>query len=564
MSSTAFQNTRDLVGFLVRDGELLKSPVLVFAFVSSASRTAMIYLINEAAAMGGADLGLFGLLLAAVVVNLACQHFARVKGTVLVANLAKKLRRRVSDNILNADVSYFQQRDFGHVYSVLAGQSMEVAGATTRLVEMVQAILLLIFCLCYMIMQSWATVLASVVALGFGVSAFLLVEIPARRMMEDAQKARVAFFDTFNDMLRGYKELRLRPARRVDVSNRVDTVIEDTRVRMIAAERYFSYGQVAASAALAALLLALVTVIPLITEMTSVLILQLLALALFTSGPIEAVVSGLPGFARAGLALRQFTDVQEELTRNPETEAARSALAARPAFRSVELRGVTAVLTRQGGGAGAQAQDSFRLGPIDMSLHPGQSVFITGGNGMGKSTLLQLLTGLRHPDDGQILLDGQPVTRDTIGDYRGLFSAVFSEFYLFRHLYGLTEEERARLQHHIEELGLADGVSVIGDRFSSLSLSTGQMRRLALSIALAEQRPIIVLDEFAADQDPSRRAFFYDVLVPRLARAGKLVIAVTHDEQCFGKADRLIRMEDGKIVSDSLNASAEPPGSRAS
>ena len=171
---------------------------------------------------------------------------------------------------------------------------------------------------------------------------------------------------------------------------------------------------------------------------------------------------------------------------------------------------------------------------------------------MGKSTLLQILTGLRHADAGDILFNGKPVTRDNIGDYRGLFSAVFSEFYLFRHLYGLTHEERERLQVHIEELGLAEGVSIADDKFSSLSLSTGQMRRLALSIALAERRPIIVLDEFAADQDPMRRAFFYDVLVPRLSKAGHLVIAVTHDEHCFGKSDRLIRMEDGKIVTDTV------------
>ena len=71
-----------------------------------------------------------------------------------------------------------------------------------------------------------------------------------------------------------------------------------------------------------------------------------------------------------------------------------------------------------------------------------------------------------------------------------------------------------------------------------------------VAVALAESRPIIVLDEFAADQDPSNRAFFYDVLVPELAAGGQLVIAVTHDEHQFHKCDRLIKMEGGRIVSD--------------
>ena len=106
------------------------------------------------------------------------------------------------------------------------------------------------------------------------------------------------------------------------------------------------------------------------------------------------------------------------------------------------------------------------------------------------------------------------------------------------------------MERRIADLNLSDRVNMHEDRFSSLSLSAGQKRRLALSLALAEQRPIIVLDEFAADQDPANRAFFYDTLVPELAASGQLVIAITHDEHQFHKCDRLIRMEAGRLVQD--------------
>jgi putative ATP-binding cassette transporter len=142
-------------------------------------------------------------------------------------------------------------------------------------------------------------------------------------------------------------------------------------------------------------------------------------------------------------------------------------------------------------------------------------------------------------------------------EYRGLFSAVFSEFHLFAKLYGLEMAEREALIKRLEELHLRDRVRVDGDGFSTLALSTGQKRRLALAIALAEMRPVVVLDEFAADQDPVRRALFYDVLVPQMARAGQMVVAVTHDEHCFDKCDRLIRMEGSRIVSDT-----RPPATR--
>ncbi len=559
MSTSAFGKLRDLVVFLIHDGGLLRSPILLFAFGASASRTLMIFGVNTTAERGGAGPGLFALLCVAVAASLATAHLARVHGITLVENLNKKLRRRVADHILDADVSFFQSRDPGQVYSALTGHTVLVAGATTRLADMVQTVLLLVFCFGYMALQSWPSVIASFLAMSLGVAAFLLAESPARRLLKHANDARAQFYDSMNDLLRGYKELRLRQARRIDLSSRVDRVVEATRERTIAAERIFSLSELAASAALAVLLVSIVVAIPAVTGADSVVILQILTVVLFTFGPIEAVISGLPGFARASVAFEQMNELLGDLSQNPESEAVRRAQDTRPGFSKLEFRGVTATLRRPSQG-GTAAEDSFTLGPLDLTLRPGQSIFITGGNGMGKSTFMQILTGLRHADGGEILLDGVPVTRDTIGDYRGLFSAVFSEFYLFRQLYGLTEAEREKLQTHIEELGLAQGVSVTGEAFSSLALSTGQMRRLALSVALAEERPILVLDEFAADQDPARRAFFYDVLVPRLAAKGHLVIAVTHDEHCFGKSDRLIRMEDGKIVSDTLNRPAEAAG----
>ncbi len=556
MSQSAFGKLNDLIGFLVREGGFLKSPIVLYAFLASGSRTLMIYAVNQAAARGGADLPMLGLLLFAVVTSLITAHWARVTGIRLVEAINHLLRRRVADAVLNADVSFFQSREPGQVYSTLTGHTMMVSNTMTRLADMLQAVLLLIFCFGYMALESWPAVVASIVSLSLGVGAFLLAERPARTLLKRANDTRAEFYDAMNDLLRGYKELRLRQARRIDLWDRVDRVVDETRDRTIAAERIFSYSGIAASASLAVLLVSIVTLLPMVTDADSVVILQVLTVVLFTFGPIESVVSGLPGFARASVAFEQMNEVLAELDANPETEAVRAAQDSRPKFDTLEFRGITATLRRPSKAHGTKADDSFTLGPIDLVLKPGQSVFITGGNGMGKSTFMQILTGLRHADGGQILLDGEPVTRDSVGHYRGLFAAVFSEFYLFRQLYGLTEDERASLQHHIDELGLSQGVSIEGDAFSSLSLSTGQMRRLALSIALAEERPIIVLDEFAADQDPVRRAFFYDVLVPRLAKNGHLVIAVTHDEHCFDKCDRLIRMEDGKIVLDRQPAAA--------
>lgn len=554
MSNSAYQNTKELIGFLWRESDLRRSPVAFFVVASSLTRTGMIWAINETAERGLGDGLMVAFLLVMVVAMLATSHWARMSGHALVQSLTLKMRRTLNRQLLNADVTFFQNRDQGSVSAASREYIHEVASTALRLMEMVQALLLLIFCLIYMALQSFPSMVAAVIALVVGVASFLITEIPARHAVTAHNIANVGYFDKVNDLLRGFKELRLRRTRREDLARRVDVVVEDARARRMESERWFSYGQIGASGALSLLLVAIVILLPLTADVQPVEILQIVTLVLFSFAPIEATVSNLPSFVRATVCYQMILQVESNLRRSAEVAAPETFADNRPGFETIEFKGVTVTLSRPTQADGSTAVDTFTLGPIDLTLIPGQSVFITGGNGMGKSTLLQLLTGLRYPDSGQILLDGVPVTRENIADYRGTFSAVFSEFYLFRQIYGLSEAEREKLNVHIETLGLSKGVSIVDDAFASLSLSTGQMRRLALAVALSEERPILVLDEFAADQDPSRRRYFYDELVPQLARDGHCVVAVTHDEHCFEKCDRLIRMEDGRIVSDQVLA----------
>jgi len=549
VSDSVTTNTRDLVRYLLRESDLLRSPVFIFVVIASGARTSMIFLINETAERGSPDLLMFFALIGSAVAMLSASHWAKMSGVALVQRLNLKMRQQITNRILAADVSFFQNRPFGSIFHASTGHVGNVAATALRLVEISQAVLLLIFCLIYLALQMPISVVATVIAFLLGVAAFFLTEKPATRAVKASHEATIAFHDSVRDMLNGYKELRLRRARRDDLSDRTSSQIKQAQSLTIVAERHYSYGQISATAALAALLISVVAILPLFASTDSVTTLQILTLLLFSFGPIESMVGDLPLIARAGVSFQVFTELDEALAHNAEHPSSPEQIDHRVGFRSLELRDVTVRLTREVGGE-SDARDSFTLGPINLTLYPGQSVFITGGNGTGKSTLLHLLTGLQHADSGEILIDGQKVTRATVSDYRAVFAVVFSEFYMFRQLYGLTPEERSRLQINIEELGLAEGVSITGNQFANLALSTGQMRRLALSIALAEKRPIIVLDEFAADQDPVRRAFFYDILVPRLAGDGHCVVAVTHDEHCFGKADRLIRMENGKIVSD--------------
>jgi putative ATP-binding cassette transporter len=84
--------------------------------------------------------------------------------------------------------------------------------------------------------------------------------------------------------------------------------------------------------------------------------------------------------------------------------------------------------------------------------------------------------------------------------------------------------------------------------FSTLDLSQGQRKRLALVTAYLEDRPIYVFDEWAADQDPHYKEIFYKTLLPDLRERGKLVVVITHDDRYFHLGNQVIKLEDGRVV----------------
>ncbi|MGH6979924.1 MAG: ATP-binding cassette domain-containing protein, partial [Stellaceae bacterium] len=199
---------------------------------------------------------------------------------------------------------------------------------------------------------------------------------------------------------------------------------------------------------------------------------------------------------------------------------------------------------------GNQDNPGFRVGPFNVKFKAGETVFISGGNGSGKSTFMRLFTSLYWPRDGHVALDGEPVTRDTVENYRALFTAVFSEYHLFKRLYGVSPDTLSEIPELLKLFEIEDKTKFVDGAFTTVSLSAGQRKRVALIVALLERRPICVLDEWAADQDPLFRRKFYEDLLPMFKARGMTVIAVSHDDRYFEVADRRLHLEEGRIVRD--------------
>ena len=191
----------------------------------------------------------------------------------------------------------------------------------------------------------------------------------------------------------------------------------------------------------------------------------------------------------------------------------------------------------------------FMVGPVNLTFRPGEIVFLVGGNGCGKSTLAKIIAGLYPPEGGEIRVDGRLVTEANRDDYRQLFSAVFSDFYLFDSLMGLSGanlDEQAQV--YLRQLHLDRKVKIQGQKLSTIFLSQGQRKRLALLTAYLEDRPFYLFDEWASDQDPQFKNIFYRQLLPDLKARGKTVLVITHDDNYFSCADRIIKLDYGQVV----------------
>lgn len=194
-----------------------------------------------------------------------------------------------------------------------------------------------------------------------------------------------------------------------------------------------------------------------------------------------------------------------------------------------------------------EVSSNYYFGPVNFTIKQGELIFIIGGNGSGKSTLLKLLTGLYPPSTGKIIWDNKSVSAQNVNTYRALFSVIFTDFHLFEKIYGIEKINEGHVNYLLNLMELSKVTYLQADKFSSLSLSTGQKKRLALLHSFLDNKAVYVLDEVAADQDPYYRKFFYQTVLPELKKAGKTILVVSHDDHYFHVADRILEVRDGKV-----------------
>jgi putative ATP-binding cassette transporter len=266
---------------------------------------------------------------------------------------------------------------------------------------------------------------------------------------------------------------------------------------------------------------------------------------MFVVGVCMGIVQTIPVLLAADVASDNIERLEARL-RAIASAAQVDTLEPRRRFDKIEMRNVVFSYKDK------SSEAVFRVGPLNFTLHSGDLVFVSGGNGSGKSTFLKLLSGLYEPDSGEILLDGVRIDDANRDAYRELIAAIFVDYHLFQRLYGITDPDPGEVDRLLTQFRLLEKTRLGGDgEFSTLDLSGGQRKRLALIVSLLEKRPILLLDEWTADQDPDFRRKFYDELLPELQQAGATIVVITHDDRYLAELDlpaRKLRMDEGRFV----------------
>ncbi len=521
--------------------------VLVMTGLAGLANAVLVGLINHAAEWlwMGADIGLRLIVVYALVLALflLTNRAALLFANRFVQRRIEATRRRIVRKVSRSDLRSLERMGESDIHVTVSQETDQLAQTLPLLIGAAQNGFLLVFLLLYI-----ATLSLVSFALVAGLTVFAVYFFIARQnaltsSLIDVHYREADMLSTLSHFTSGFQEIRLNADKNDALFAHFETralQLQDTLMAL--GTRWVALLQFS-NAFIFILVGAVVFVLPIFFTGYTDTIYKIVGATVFALGPFTAMISVVRLVGRANAGLGHLYSLESRLIEDsPVATPTQDTPAAFGDFKAISLDSVVFNYVDETGNL------TFAAGPLNLSLIRGEILFLTGGNGTGKSTALKLLCGLYRPNEGHIFCDGVPVSADQIEAYRALFSVVFTDFHLFDQLYGLEGVDSAEVTFKIAQMGLSDKVEYSDGRFTTRDLSTGQRKRLALIVALLEDREIYVLDEWAADQDAHFRHLFYTELIPELKARGKTVLAVTHDDRYWDCCDRRLELDLGMVL----------------
>jgi len=526
--------------YLVKGSRALLLIAMAMSLISGFGNAGMVALINQALGvpleqLAGLGLRFIALALVVLVTRTGSQALFMSLGQNAKATLRMKTIHRISE----APYAFVERQGPSRSLAVLTQDLDSIVVLFIGLPGLVMNGAVIAGCLAYLGYLSWMVLSFAVVTILVGSAGFYLANTRGLRHLRESRRREDSLVRHFRALFDGAKELKLhREKKRAFVDETLAVNVEAVRVQRTRGYMLYavaaSWGSFIFFAFIGCVLFLLTRYMPVAPHVMS----GYAMIFLYMIMPIEGLLSAIPNVGTARVALERVKQVNADL---PEEHVI--AAAAATSYERIALEGVTHRYWRE------KENEVFTLGPVDLTFQPGELVYLIGGNGSGKTTLAKMIVGLYPPESGRILLNGREVDEAMRDIYRQHFSVVFNDFFLFDTLFGIKLDNLDGVAAMLlDELQLSHKVSIENGVFSTLDLSQGQRKRLALLVTYLEDRPFYLFDEWAADQDPLFKDVFYRRLLPSLKAKGKTVVVITHDDRYFHLADRYIKLESGQVV----------------
>ena len=502
---------------LLRDLDMNQGKLFVMLILSALGTIMTIAVINMALQQEDGDsqfmLAIFFLF--SIIISSSAQRSVMARSAEAAERMIAALRRGVLEAARAADYASLQRIGRAPIYKAVTQETQTISNTLPLIVVGAQQGLLLVFMTLYV---AYLSVVAFVIIGLFGIFAvwFHVTRLNAlQTRMEALKQTQNRLFTAFRGMLAGVKEIAFNQARGLDVVAQLRSQSDETRTNTSQIRRYFAQQYVLTQTLFYILLGVMVFVVPLFTETYNDVVIQATMAAFFMIGSLSSLAQGIPAVNNTARALNSIHTLNEELRASKQVADDEKPLSNGSHPDTLTLDGVGYTFKD------SHDQPTFTLHPTDAAFHRGKIAFITGGNGSGKSTLFRLMTGIVHPDTGSLLLDRVQIPPEALGAYRDRIGVVFSDYYLFRTLLGLGDVDPTLVSQLLARFELTDKVEFVDGGFTTTDLSAGQRKRLALIVALLQDPPVLMLDEWAADQDPHFRRVFLsrDLAVARSRRA---------------------------------------------
>jgi putative ATP-binding cassette transporter len=450
--------------------------------------------------------------------------------------------KKIFDKILQTPLLTLEKLGSQRFYTTI--EDLRIFSSFPEIVtHTVNSLLMVLLCIMYMFTLSVASAVVVIILIIAIAGIYFYVMSTMSQKVATLRKFNENYYNYVQDVIKGFKDFKLGPQRRKNLMNKyLSPNRENARELDYKINYVFLSINLISQYGLYLVIGAILFLLPKfkllnIEDSTSYVV-----ILLFISGPINNLINMQNMYTRLLVANRRINKFLKDFAATegennfPSTSVEE--------FESLEFNAVSFAYGTE------TLEKSFSLGPVNISIEKGETIFIIGGNGSGKSTFINILTGLYQPTDGSILLNGQDIDKENI-KMQDLIAAVFTENHIFSQNYdNYSLQDNIQYQDLLKVMEL-DKI-IIDDREESArrQFSKGQSKRMSMIFALLENKPILVLDEWAADQDPYFRNFFYEKLLPKLKKEGKTIIAVTHDDAYFKHADRILKFDYGQIVKD--------------